>query len=514
MEVIAILVLGLVSRLLVVWNANTRFDTYGHLYFIKELKRQKTGPYGSIIARVVGARRYSQPFFWHWLLGQCLSENIIVNHHKWINPVIDVLFAVGCYYLTLYSGHGESASMQVAALYLMTPIWFSRLATGPRINSFTPRLISEVGVNLFFITTILSFGLPFWLELLIGACLSSLVLLASKFGLQALLFLTPLISLTIFDPAPVLSLLLGFGVCILLSRGQYVNAVKEQLTHLIWYFNKNIKGEMAVSDRNKISDLFSDISSVKDALKAIVKLVTRNSFVSVLVKMPVLVGVGGLLICAYLDGVNISTYAVYLWPVIVGFSVFCLINIPVALFLGEAERYINHISFFVVSSAVLLSHQLQMEVVIWALMIYGLLFLLLESFVLHLFEPQYVKEKIETDIISDLKASDKELVVLCYPYHAVGVFRVMLETEHKTVFVFMTEPEFSERFNEKYAGAYPYVKLESLPEMSEQLGVNYLVIERKQLGKNGYSSDWNPGPGWSKQSITTGIYDVYVKSGC
>ena len=67
------------------------------------------------------------------------------------------------------------------------PLFFTKLNLGPRIFC-TPRLFSEVLVNLFLIFTILPLGIYDELRILLGAICVFFVLGSSKFDFQAILF--------------------------------------------------------------------------------------------------------------------------------------------------------------------------------------------------------------------------------------------------------------------------------------------------------------------------------------
>ena len=69
-----------------------------------------------------------------------------------------------------------------------------------------------------------------------------------------------------------------------------LNSLKQHLGHLGWYFSKNLKGETAISDRNKLGkacfrergeDLGNYIARV------VTLLLMSNSFTGVLFKMPI-----------------------------------------------------------------------------------------------------------------------------------------------------------------------------------------------------------------------------------
>jgi len=516
-EILLLTAFALLNRLLVVKHAPTDFDTYGHLYFAKEVKEQKAGPFGAIVTKVIGSKGFRQPFLWHWIVGLLPgSFDKILQYQKWLNPIIDAVFAILIYCIVLWAEFGRQIAMYMALLYLLTPMWFSRLSTGPRIRSLTPRLSSELATNLFFIVTVIPLGMPLLVAILCGACLSFFVIVSSKFGLQAILFLVPLTCLITWDPLSLIAACSGFFIAIILTKGKFFETTQEQLQHLIWYYRKNRKREMFISTRNS----FARIRSLKkpgeswyrnlgrQALVAI----ARNSYISILIKMPILPVVIFVLIFSLVD-IRFSVPIFISGPVIAAVILFIFINMPPLLFLGEAERYLNHVAFFIVSVGVISLGAIGQTWLLWIFMAYGFLYWFCETFLLHRFYREYNKRDIIDDrIVSHLKKEVNPLIILSYPYHAVGAFRIMLETPHRVVFPFTIGKESGALFELNYGSEYPYVRLENINQMANELGVNFLIARKKDLASRGFQA-WEPPSDWVKLDLGEHIYDIYQKGG-
>ena len=239
-DIIILFLFALFMRLAAIRGEEiNQFDSYGHLYYAKELKAQGQGPFGSIKVKVISNEGSSLPFLWHWILG-FFSIPFIIKHQKYWNPIIDSFFAILIYMIALRLGLSNHDSLLAYALYIFTPMWFSRLAIGPRVNSFTPRLSGEIVANLFYIIVCLPIDAPHWALLLGGGLLSGYVIASSKFGIQALLFLTPLVSLLLFSWLPLLALALGVLIVSFASKLKFLNHIKKQFSHLKYYFQKNL----------------------------------------------------------------------------------------------------------------------------------------------------------------------------------------------------------------------------------------------------------------------------------
>lgn len=500
-------------RLVVVINAEINYDTYGHLYFAKELKLQKVGPFGEIITNAVGAQGCRRPFLWHWMLGFFPIKKVS-QFQKWINPGIDAIFAILIYIFALGMAWDKSVAALISLLYLLTPMWFSRISSGPRISSLTPRLASELGTNLFFILTLLPLGLPLWVVLISGTLFSAFVLLSSKFGLQAMLFLVPLTSAIAWDPVPISAFALGSFIAVGLTKGAFLNNLNEHFCHLAWYFKKNMKGETAISSRNSLSKLFEKPSSGGGCRRHVgvilLRILSHNSFTAVIAKMPILLVALGLYSFSFVDGTGGGTSLQIVAPVIAGGIIFFLISLPPLLFLGEPERYLSHVAFFIVAIAVTLAVQLELIFILIIIACYGFVYWFIESFFLHKLMPVQLKLKKESEdsVIFYLNSLKKPQVILSYPYQAIGAWRIMLETSHKVVQIFLSGKKFIDFFEENYGDEYPYVKLEKLDDMSRELGVAILIARKHDIVARGYGQ-WVPSGLWQKLDVGQPVFDVY-----
>jgi hypothetical protein len=509
-DLLIIFSLALFFRYMVARKAPINFDTYGHLYFAKEVKRQNAGPFGEIKLKVVGNNGFSHPFLWHWLISFFQIEKVF-KYQKWINLILDSLFTIFIYFIAIKIDFNPKEAFIVSLLYLFTPMWFSRLAIGPRIYSLTPRLFSEILSNVFFIVTLLPLGLPYWVVLIMGAIISGIALSSAKFSVQVLIFVTPIISLFAQSTTPIIALIIGFILAIIVSKGRIFAAFKEQYSHLTNYYIKNLRGEVPVSNRNSLQKLFGELDEHEGLLRKLMvvfnRMLSGNSFTGVLLKMPIL----PLTIILFLLRVNeIKTFNLnHINATVAGATiVFLIINIKRFLFLGEAERYLTHVAFFVIVAFLSITSELNLSWISWYILGYGVLFWLLESFFLkNVLPDQSEILKVSKEVISFLKKINKEMKILTFPYHAIGVWRIMLETEHKVVFANLDDKQGIHTNNCWYSADYPFVNLAVVDRMYDELGVNVLIIDNKQLKRK--KEGWLPSALWNKLEIGAPFYTVY-----
>ena len=513
LTLLAVLFVSMASRILVSRKAIPSFDVYGHLYFTDAVREQKSGPFGNVGLRVLGSSRYSQPFLWHWLIG-FLNTKVLLRNQAWLNGVIDSLFVVIAFLIAQRGGFSERVALYAVAIYLMTPMWFSTISIGPRIAGFTPRLSSEVATNLFFMACLFPVGLSELQIVILGSVLAAFVLSSSKFGVQALFFLTPLVSLIYGSLLPMVSLIAGVTLTIVVSHGRIVDQFRSQLTHLAWYCRENLNGRMHVSSRNSFGALFqrSEPTLKSYLVKLVYRAVNDNSYTAVSIKLPVIFIVAFGILQSIARGGTVFGPELAA-PIVAACLVFFVVNLRPFLFLGEAERYLNHVAFFIALFAAKYAVDNRLEWLLWILLAYGIGYWAIETFALEKLKPAKHRHRaIEDDrVLVDLQALPHPTVVLGYPYHAAGgVFRIMLETPHKVIHCLLTGKDFSESFNAKYADEYPYVKLEKLDDMANEYGVGYIVLDRVALRSRGLKN-WTPSNFWVKRPVGGEIYDTYYR---
>ena len=367
-----LLVLGvsLVVRLFPARKGIVDFDTYGHIYYASEVKNQGAGPWGSIQPKCWQSEGFHHPFFWHWLVG-FFSIDKVLRYQKWINGTLDALFSVFVYSLLIALEVDRQTAWLGVLLYLFTPMWFSSFSIGPRVGSFTPRLFSELSLNLMFIVILLDIGLPQWAQIVVAVTLASVVILSSKFGIQALLFLTPLVSLFAFSAKPLFAALGGIILVAILSHGQIISILRRQLDHLIEYYHRNNAGVTSISGRNQFLKLFRSTGTKKVDWRTIfMKLISSNSYTAVIIKMPVYL-VSIVLIILGLTSQEVELNSPLITPILAATIVYILINRPRLLFLGEAERYLNHVAVFILVASIFLAMKTNSIWVLWVLVVYG-----------------------------------------------------------------------------------------------------------------------------------------------
>jgi len=506
-EILALFFTAFAIRLFAIRGEVQQIDSHGHLYRAKELKAQRKGPFGSIKLKVVGSTYNSVPYLWHWIIG-FFSITFINKHQKYWNPFLDSLFAILIYFISLNLGLSNNEAVLSYGLYLFTPMWFSRLAIGPRINSFTPRLSGEIAGNLFFIVTCLPIDAPYWVLLILGVLFASYVLASSKFGIQVLFFITPIVSVFLLSWFPIFTLAIAFVIILIASKGKFLKSLKQQINHLKNYFLINLSKEVYASTRNMFDEeykLKTDEKLLNYFLRLLVLLTLRNSYTGVLIKLPLL----WISFVFLLLAPDLNILDLYWEPVAAALVVYFLTNIPKLLFLGEAERYLNYVAFFIILSTVMIFGSIN-NLWLFLLLFYGINYLAVEGIVLPILNKKSSLMEIENKKIINYLATMEKSVVLCFPYSAGGGYsQIMANTPHYTLDHTKSSDEFSRKLKTKYGAKYPFIDLNKINNLRDEFGVKILIVDAKLL-KLRLHPKWKPSVEWKEVDLDLNFQRLYI----
>ena len=506
--VITLMLLFFLTRFTVAAASPDSFDSYGHLSFIKNIKEQKTGITGSIITNVVSPKPFTHPFLFHWLLAM-LPWSFLTKRSKWINPLIELIFIWVVIYI-LYQKIPIDLALKLSIFYVMTPSMFTSLSSGPRVSSFTPRIISEIALNVYFLIFVL-FEHKFELLFVISILCIVITLLSSKFGLQAALFIsiaTAVLGQTIY---PIYVFIIALLVSLVIFRKSVLKIWREQFVHLYWYFRQNILGKMSVSRRNsvtKIVQAFKKYSGWKGLFSGIYHLTVKNSYTSTVIKSPLIV-VSVLLI--FFSPEKYDDASVVIGGALI---IYFLTNLNWFLFLGEAERYLNHVIIVSYVYAVLNIPQIWIDKIFIFLVAYGSLYLLAEVIYLKILGKKAQKIDQESELVIDFLNNEKiGLNVLCSPFHAVGVYRILVKTIHSPFYVYTCNEKFKQDWSEKYFSDYPRFNFDKLSVLSQDHPVDVIICDKSTLNSFENLGEILSAKGYLDRMPALLYFKVYSKNG-
>lgn len=497
----------------VIRNDRIDFDTYGHLYYASAIREQKKNPWDSIKIQCWAGENFSHPFLVHWLLGR-VKKNIVLTYQKIINPTLDTLFSIFIYQGSIaYFEGSKKIGLICVLLYMFTPMWFSKISMGPRVHNFTPRLITEIAFPM-----LIYFGLyksEAGNELQVIVCqilLIMLILNSTKFGVQVIIFMVPIISTINSTPKLTLSAILAIIITTIVSKGKFYNQIRRQVAHLIEYYHSNRKNETSTTDRNRFEKInLRKITSRDEVRKLIYCYLYNNSYTAVITKMPVIVlAIANLVygisnqqsVFSIGNGVLLSTLIIYFF-----------INQRRFLFLGEAERYLNHISLVIIFEAVAFSQRNNNFLPIYLILAYGILFWAVENSYFVKITNSVKRNLADNEIELILKKIVGEKIVCTYSFHNFCVYRIMLNTHHKVIFPYHMEQKISREFIAKYQYNYPYINLNNIEDMCAETRCNVLIIDNYSADVKELDGIKLEEGGWSRIELSYDVYKLYSKNG-
>lgn len=273
-----------------------------------------------------------------------------------VSALIDTVHVIVIYFFTLYlfrlpqfSLDATAASWiaSTAALLFATSPALLYYGTGPRAFSATPRALGEL-----FITATLLLGLIFYCQgnyliLFLAGLFAALTLLTSTFGGQVLVFFS--IGLAAFLRAPLLLALpvLGIIFALALSKGYYWRVLVGGIKHSIFIQKVSGKKFSLITGRNKLVHFKNIVSSgmKRDFVgfaTSLGNLIYNNTYI-ILVSRNVMLFILLFLGIGYWQMLTLDNATIFLgsW-IAISLVIFLLTSLKPFLFLGEAERYVEH----------------------------------------------------------------------------------------------------------------------------------------------------------------------------
>lgn len=444
------------------------FDTYYHLIIARTIKEEKYRVPKQLDGFLL-PHRFSYPYLPHFLLAFLPAKLLDRFVKNYLNSFLDAIFAATLFLISLSLTADFKTALALALLYIFTPLLFSIQAIGPRTAHFTPRLFGEILVNLVFISEYfwaLGYG---WYYLILAIFLSSIIFMSSKFSVQALVFISAVLSVVTLQPIFVAVPVSGLLLSMVFFGKQPVALLSSQIKHLYWYFQKNRRGEMHVSNRNSFSPLVQ-LFKTKDFKRLRSLLTTDNSYFLVLLKFPLF------LFALYLLAADNMIATLQGQIIISAFVIYILTNLKLFLFLGESERYLVNIVFFpLLLAATRLSFQ-----VVAATIIYGLLWMSMEIVYIR---RRYVKDS-SYNLLKYLNSIPGKKRIASFPVH-LGGYRIVYETRHSWLFSGGNIDASLIPGTDTLFTRFPYFNLDRLDEYVSDYGLNLIVMDKTYFDQEG-----------------------------
>ena len=235
--------------------------------------------------------------------------------------------------------------------------------------------------------------------------------------------------------------------------------------------------------------------------------IATNSYTSVFFKFPLMLAV--LTMSLYACALGIVFDLMLFTPIAVASIVYLLVNQRKLLFLGEAERYLNHIVVIIIVCAIDLANQLNVAWVVMGDHCIRRFYWIVESFVL-------------TKILSSreskggrgnrtvFKRLQTDLLAASFPYHNYCLYRVMLLSEHNVIIPVHMTTAVRQQFVERFVQRYAYFDLTNLGRDVGATGLSTIILDIKALENRGLA-DWRPSSEW-KEKIYRNLYTACMSA--
>lgn len=473
------------------------FDTCGHL-FCANLLRENHLRIPKSHTRMIRPCIYPFPFLYHYFFAVFPKkwEPFLERH---LNPFLDASFITVACGLILKITRSPSQALFCACAYIFTPVFFTVQKNGTRTKNATPRLFGEIMVNLTFLVLWFFSDTNDPKYYALAVFLGSLVFLSSKFSNQALTLIAVVGGITLQQGAVVALPLLSWMLAYALSFGKMLPPFKNQIDYLLFYREENQKGKMKAYKRNSLKTLWTALKS-RSPDKIALQIFYRNSFSIVSFQFP-LFWVALAIILSNFSGTN--PFCAHL--VLAATTIFLITNTGPFLFLGHAERYLNHVALFILT---IVGAHLDRWPLLWpGVILYGLLFLGLDFLFLREKNKRGL-DRDEEDILHWLKQQPNPRNILAIPNMLGGGWRIMYETIHNWFFHSQYDKDNREYWA-RIIRKHPFIEIDLLNEILNE-GIDTIIVHESQV-VDFYGKKFEAPPRFTPVHINKNV-TVYLKS--
>jgi hypothetical protein len=310
-------------------------DALFHLHVSEEIRNNRFSNPETISGFIIRTP-FDYPALVHFILAFA-SRKSREKIERFFGPFVDTLQALVLFALAFYLTSNFQVAFLSGILFAFFPLL---MKTDSRVFFLSPRPFGELFLSLAIIFTLLFIWFGLLLLAFVAMVFIAVVLLSSKFGFQAGLFLYPIMSVLLVSFIPMLILFGGLLLAIVVSGGYYLKLFKGQIRHSS-YFRRIGVGRHSwtrqVSGFERIKTAFHS-RNIKEIVVALLKnplfySLAYSPFLFVLILMYIL----------RFDAVNSDpfAYGLFAWA-IASFVAVLLVSTRLFRFLGEAERYLEY----------------------------------------------------------------------------------------------------------------------------------------------------------------------------
>ncbi|MEA2018690.1 MAG: hypothetical protein U9N59_09595 [Campylobacterota bacterium] len=454
------------------WNT----DTYFHMAFSRII-RENSFKIPESKKQISLPDRVDYPWLFHWIFA-FIPDDYLKVAEKTSSAMIDMIHI----YLAIWFSNrflsnisfenAEELSLWIGFFIAIVPS-FLRVGMGPRAYNATPRVLSQLLFTIFFSCIVLWYQEDSILWIGLSVISASLLFLSSRFGIQALLFIS--IVLMIMGYIEVLILLIaGFLLSLLFFK-----------KHILWIYEGHFNSMKYYY--TTLADNFTGLKEQKGCIGCYFQRMKENFMTKKMINwffmdqypLHILVFFIPQIWILFIFNDSIAEEYIFIYDIIIAsLVVFLLVLIPKFIFIGEAERYLEHTVFFQIFLFIVLFHN--NESVLYILASW---FLLCYTQYIRL----YIKYNSKNNNIGEkiapfLKEIDKENNIV-YPLGGYSwILLYYLKYARVCYPASSWNTVISKNDLDKLVGNYPYPGVD-LYELKLQFGITHIVTDINSFNK-------------------------------
>jgi hypothetical protein len=463
----------------------TGSDAWFHLHASEEIRRNRHRMPKTLNGFMIETP-FDYPPLVHFLLS-FMSRERRERIEPFFGSTVDTIQVVVLFLFTQYI----SGSLEIAFVSGMLFAFFPLLVkVDARVFFLSPRPFGELFASLALLFSLLFLWFGSIPSIVLAMFFLSFVLLSSKFGAQAVIFMYVIMAVVLLNPYVLLILLGGYAIALVISLGHYLKVTSAHIRHTRFYrstlvhkhsWAKGISGQGARATQEKVGS------------KALAVTLLKNPVVFALSHSPLIV----ILLMAGImdyrliidDTFNFSLFA---W-VLASFIPVVVVSLRPLRFLGEAERYLEYGVIPLCALVPMALYELN-SVALWILMFGVLLYSIgliwvnyrvaFREFVARPGDPEDLVEVVQR--LNEIPSGK----VLCIPI--TTSFALAYHTNHNTLFWggnIPSEDFSSDDFNFIFKDEFPFPS-EDLDSLASRYGLTHVLIWKQSLDRisSGYYS--------------------------
>ena len=427
-------------------------DPMGHYLGIKEFKKNKH-KIPKKYKQTICPGKFEYPYLMYYILSY-LPKKSLRKIGDYISPFFFSLNSLLIFVFTYYYMNNPTTALLASLIYSTTPLL---LMQGEGIFNISQRPVARLFFNISYLCMVIFISSKNYTFFFISILFASLIFITARFALQVLVFTSIIISIMTLKIWFLLLLILSFLVAIAISEARIITLIKAYILNS--YFFYKVLAKDYLGKRNKLKDvLILPIDLIKDPKKAAHTFLSNNSYLILLTHMPTII------LFFWLINKNIIIFkSQILFLLLIWFVstliLFLLTSLKPLLFLGQAERYVNHALVpFSIILAFMISNSLNKSIVISIIIIFLFeLALIILYYYIVITTDKYHKDI--SDGITWLSKQKKQLKVLSIPFNLGAEIAYFT---HHIAFDFHSYPRppyFNKKIWRHYFTKYPFPNL-------------------------------------------------------